>query len=262
MHVFLIGLLLSTLAIPASAERKDAVLLQDYKGSYKNEFLANFDRVRLLVKQAQIEVSSRLGLIQYREGYRYPMTVRFDDGAPAGLEHSLAYVRYAQRGEAFEQEMVVCLDELSRHPTDFDTVFYHEMTHAVLNDAVGGEATFRVPRWLQEGLALYVSDDGDKRVRSATERLRKSLAHTLVFDLNGPVYGNAYPQYYLAIKYLLDKHSINAVQGLVRELIAGKTMEAALESSSGLSWSQFEKNVKAYSLKTFQDLAVPDHVSR
>ena len=35
---------------------------------------------------------------------------------------------------------------------DFDMVFYHEMTHVVMNDAVGGEASVKIPHWAQEGL--------------------------------------------------------------------------------------------------------------
>ena len=235
--------------------------MREYAGPYQTEFAAQFDRVRLLVRQAQLEVSSRLGLLQYQEGFRYPLTIRFDDGAPAGLENALAYVRFGRRGQGFEQELVVNLDELAARPSDFDSVFYHEMTHAVMNDAVGEEASYRIPRWLQEGLAVFVSGDGDLRVQMAGDRLPKSLARTLVFKLDGPVYGNAYPQYYLAVKYLLDKHSINAVQGVVRELIEGKPLTEAIQNATGLSWEQYKQNVSAYSLRIFQDLARPDHVA-
>lgn len=262
MQKTLFWMLLISLAVPAGAERHEAVLKKDYKGSYQREFATQFDRIRLLVNQAQLEVSSRLGLIQYREGFQYPMTIRFDEASPANLENALAFVSYSQRGADFEQELVVNLGELARFPTNIDTVFYHEMTHAVLNDAVGGQATFRIPRWLQEGLALYVSGEGDSRVEAAAGQLRRSLAHTLLFDLDGATYANAYPQYYLAVKYIIEKHSINALQGLVRELIEGKSIKEAIQDVTSLTWPQFEKNVKEYSLKNFQDYALPDHVIR
>ncbi len=247
---------------PAFAARHEAVLKKDYQGSYEREFATQFDRVRLLVKQSQLEVSSKLGLLQYREGFQYPLTIRFDEGAPAGLENALAFVTYSQRGQDFEQELVVNLGELARFPHHIDTVFYHEMTHAVLNDAVGGQATFRIPRWLQEGLAMYVAEEGESRVMQAAGNLRRSLAHTLIFDLDGSTYSNAYPQYYLAVKYILEKHSINALQGLVRDLVSGKSLNDAIQNNTGLSGSQFQKNVKEFSLKAFQENALPDHVIR
>jgi hypothetical protein len=250
---------------PARAEepaRQAAVIDQDYQGKHPGEYAAQFDRVRLLVHQAQLEASSRLGLLQYREGFQFPITILFEDDAPLGLESSLAFVRFSKSAGHFEQQLVVNISELIAHPMDFDTVFYHEMTHAVLNDAAGGEATLKIPRWLQEGLAQYVSGEGDNRVELAAVSLHKSQAERLVFPLEGPTYGNAYPQYYLAIKYLVEKHSVNAVQGLVREIIEGKSTQDAIRDLTGLTWEQYTRNVAHYSLSTFRDIALPDTVTR
>jgi hypothetical protein len=261
--LFIACLLILALPFSALGERRQvASLIKDYQGTHPAEFNAQFDRVRLLVRQAQLEVSSRLGLLQYREGFQYPIAIRFEDDAPAGLENSLAYVRYSRSAAGFEQELVVNLTEMIAHPIDFDTVFYHEMTHAVLNDAVGGEATLKIPRWLQEGLAVYVSGEGDNRVELAAVSLRRSQADRLVFPLEGNAYGNAYPQYYLAIKYLLEKHSVNAVQGLVRNLIQGQSTAEAIQDTTGLTWDEYKRNVAQYSLRTFRDLALPDTVTR
>src|SRR4029077_18607640 len=139
--------------------RVAATLAQENHGPHQTEFTSQYDRVRLLVRQAQLEVSSQLGLIQYREGFQYPMTIHFDDGAPAGVEYALAYVQLQQSEKGFRQQLVINLEQLTAHPMDFDTVFYHEMTHAVMNDAVGGEAALRIPHWVQEGLAVYISGE-------------------------------------------------------------------------------------------------------
>jgi hypothetical protein len=242
---------------PATA-RIAATLTQEYHGAHQSEFTSQFDRVRLLVRQAQLEVSSRLGLIQYQEGFQYPMTIRFDDGAPEGVESALAYVQLQQSDKDFQQQLVINLDALTAHPMDFDTVFYHEMTHAVMNDAVGGEAAIKIPHWVQEGLAVYVSGEGDQRVKFLASHVHKSQASALLYPLGGPVYANAYPQYYLAIKYLLDTYSVNAVQGLVRDLIAGKSITDSIYDCTGLSWDAYQKNVHDYSLQKFKESAVPD----
>ncbi len=245
---------------PGTPSHRPASLSQTYSGTHQTEFLIDYDRVRILVPLAQLEVSARLGLIQYREGFQYPIQIRFQDGLPPGLENALAYVQLKSSITGFVQELVINLDELIAHPMDFDTVFYHEMTHAVMNDAVGGEASLRIPHWLQEGLAIYVSGEGDARVKAAAEVLYKSQAPSLAFDLDGPVRGAAYPQYYLAVKYILDKYSINAVQGIARELIEGKTLEFAIQDNMALSPDQYKKEVQQYSLRIFKDIAKPDTV--
>jgi hypothetical protein len=76
--------------------------------------------------------------------------------------------------------------------------------------------------------------------------------------LDGPSIGTAYPQYYLAIEYLYEKHSVNAVQALVRNLILGKSIVDSVEDSTGLSWVKFQDNVRDYSLNVFRDRARPD----
>jgi hypothetical protein len=259
-YLVAILILLNATARADTTARQPATLTQDYTGMYSSEYNAQFDRVRILVRQAQVEVSSRLGLIQYQEGFQYPMTIRFQDSIPPGLESALAYVSLGQSTTSFQQEMVINLPVMVAHPTDFDTVFYHEMTHAVMNDAVGGEASLKIPHWLQEGLAIYVSGEGDQRVRLAAEKIHKAEAPNLVFDLNEEVKGAAYPQYYLAVKYILDRFSINAVQGIVRELIEGKSLDAAFLDCTGLPLEAYKKEVKVYSLKIFRDIAKSDAV--
>ncbi len=255
---FLRSLILCFALCPCAWARYQAALVKDYNGRHPEEYTAQFDRVRLLVRQAQVEASARLGLIQYKEGFQYPLFIRFDDGAPPGVESALAYVQLMENKGAFAQQLVVNLDATATSPMDFDKIFYHEMTHAVLNDAVGGEATVKIPHWVQEGLAQYVSEEGKSRVIEEAQMVKKSQAHYLLADLEGPYTGQAYPQYYLAIEYLYEKHTVNAVQALVRNLILGKSTVDAIEDSTGLNWVKFQDEVRDYSLKVFQDKARPD----
>jgi hypothetical protein len=241
----------------ADGPRVPATLDRNYQGAYPNEFTVQYDRVRLLVRQAQLEVSSQLGLLQYREGLNYPLTVRFEDQAPQGLEHALAYVRLRGDPQGFAQDLVINLSEAKNNPFDFDQIFYHEMTHAVMNDAVGGNAAIKIPHWVQEGLAQFISGEGPSRVEKLGGQVQRSQAFRIVADLDGPYTGLAYPSYYLAIRYLKDKHSINAVQTLVRNLIVGQSIMAALEDASGLTWERFRTNVRAYSTEKFEDFALP-----
>src|SRR6266446_2267346 len=58
---------------PCAWARYQAALVKDYTGRHQDEYITQLDRVRLLARQAQVEVSARLGLIQYREGFEYPL---------------------------------------------------------------------------------------------------------------------------------------------------------------------------------------------
>jgi len=250
---------LATISVASAAPRQAATIDRRYTGSDHDAYLLQADRVRLLVRQAQLEVSARLGLIQYREGFQYPMTIRFEDHVPAGLESALAYVRLGQDDQGFAQELVVNVTASKNAGMDFDRIFYHEMTHAVLNDAVGGNAALRIPRWVQEGLAQWVSGEGPGRVAEAGQTVRRSQASVLLADLDGPAYGRSYPQYYLAIQYIYDRHSVNSVEALVRNLIAGQSLTQALEDATGLGTQRFLDNVRDYSLDKFRDKALPDY---
>src|SRR5438105_4706335 len=80
--------------VPQPPSRQAATLVRDYHGAHEANFASDFDRLRLLTQQAQLEVSSPLGLINYRGGFQYPLNIRCADGAPSGLENALAYVQF------------------------------------------------------------------------------------------------------------------------------------------------------------------------
>jgi hypothetical protein len=251
-------LLIFFACVPCAWARYEAELVKAYSGPHQDAFTLQYDRVRLLAREAQVEDSALLGLLQYHDGFQYPLLVRFEDGAPAGVENALAYVRLGQTSRGFAQELVVNLDETAGTSEDFDRIFYHEMTHAVLNDAVGGEASDKIPHWVQEGLAQYVSGEGKDRVTHAAERFKKSQVQALLYDLDGPYSGYAYPQYFLAIDCLHERHSVNAVQALVRNLIQGKSVVDSVEDATGLPYAKFLEEVREYSLNVLRDKARPD----
>jgi len=225
MRRLLAGLLLASVSpgwADAPSPRFSAAFQTTYNGNYQDLYRDQVERVRLLIRQAQLEVSARLGLLQYQEGFRYPLTVRFADTAPPNVENALAYVHMVRTSEGYGQEMVVNLSVFAEHTTDFDTVFYHEMTHAVLDDALELRDLAKVPSWTQEGVAVYVAGNGDAIVSGVAKHFRKSHVQQLIQDLD-QIHGYMiYPQGYLVFKYLHDKYSVNAVEAFVRDLTQGK----------------------------------------
>lgn len=250
------------LGFPSAARgespRVAATLLATYTGSDPGAYAAAFDQVRLWVRQAQLEVSSQLGLLRYQEGFRYRMTIRFADGAPPGVEHILAYVSLGQDKEGFLQELVINVLAASKDSMGLQTVFFHEMTHAVMNDAVGGDATQKIPRWLHEGLAQWIGGDGEKRLKELTSQYKRASFLHYGYDLDQPDTFLAYPEYYLGVKFILDKKGINSLQALVRNLISGMPFDRALEDSCSLKVPAFKAAVRDYSYNYFQDRALRD----
>jgi len=247
-------------ALPVHADdaRFSASFQTGYQGHYQNLYVQQVERVRLLLQQAQVEISSRLGLLQYREGFRLPLTVRFADETAPGAEHALAFVHFVNSSSGLRQEMVVNLGVCAQNPSDFDMIFYHEMTHAVMLDAVGPQQGLQIPRWVHEGLAVYVSGEGPERVRFIAQHYRKSTVARAVHDIDQPPGIVDYAHAYLAIKYLEDTYSVNAVQGFVRDLIQGKTTMDSLEDMTGVSYDKFKSGLRAYTLAAYQAQARPD----
>ena len=69
--------------------------------TYKN--LAGFIRSSVLLEQ---NIATELGLIQYGQGFNHPVTIRFDDGAPAINENPYFYVPALLRPQGFQPATV------------------------------------------------------------------------------------------------------------------------------------------------------------
>ena len=260
MKILITAVLALTFISPAPCmadePRHAATFQTDYQGPYRDLFAQQAERIRLLVQQAQLEISSRLGLFQYREGFRLPLSVRFADVTQPGVEHALAYVHFTQSSSGLAQEMIVNLSVCAQNPADFDSIFYHEMTHAVILDALDPQKALAIPRWVHEGLAEYISGEGPARVRWIAQHFNRATVGQAVHSIDSP--GVDYAHAYLAIQYLEDKYSVNAVQGLVRDLIQGKNTQDAIEDVTGESYEEFRKHLQEYTLAVYQKEARSD----
>lgn len=131
---------------------------------------------------------------------------------------------------------------------DFAEMLAHEYAHLVLAERV---AYRPVPRWLNEGLAMYVSTEwswSDNLTMSKAavfgqyvpldevelvNRFSESRAHL------------AYAQSFLTVNYLFDAYSINALNILLDRLEAGDSIDSALRQSTGSNLKEFQAEVWA-----------------
>ena len=224
--------------------------------SYSGPRQEAFQKLRFaipgLAQADQVEVSSKMGL-DYRDGFRYPLTIGFTDSPLPMGEYALAYVHLYQYGTEIRQEMNINLEAYAQSSFDFEKVFAHEMSHAILADALGKEAFGKLPTWLIEGLALWVAGQGEELARAEAHRYPAFAERVLVRDLTQPASAAMYPQYFLAVEYIEKTKGAAAIQNLVHDLAGGKTFPEALAYNVE-GWEDFQKNVRDFSTRYIQSL--------
>ncbi len=125
----------------------------------------------------------------------------------------------------------------------------HEYAHLALADRFGPT---RPPRWLDEGLAMYIASEwgwydnialsqaavmGHLIPLEEVERLPlfpEGKAHT------------AYAQSYMAVKYVLETYGIESFQILLDNLARRAAIDDAMMAATGSSFQDFEKEYITY----------------
>ncbi|KAF0243572.1 MAG: hypothetical protein FD180_3267 [Planctomycetota bacterium] len=132
---------------------------------------------------------------------------------------------------------------------DFDAELNHEMTHALLQGALGEVNYRRLPSWTREGLAVWAAGQGPARV---------TLWLTLHWDKPDPVAAMVnglenekhspgdYPEDYLAVAAIESEKGIAGVHAFVKDLAAGKACHDAAAAAIGKSWGEFENLARSF----------------
>ncbi|MGA1868953.1 MAG: peptidase MA family metallohydrolase [bacterium] len=136
------------------------------------------------------------------------------------------------------------------HP-DLQQIMAHELTHFVLH-TITRKHKVKLPVWLNEGLAMYEARQWDWHYRSimAQISLSKSFAPLASLKENFPQERRnaerAYAQSISVIAFILNKHGVNALHGIIDKLIHGKTTRGAFQTVLGISLEEFERQWHAY----------------
>ncbi|HET8785937.1 MAG TPA: peptidase MA family metallohydrolase, partial [Candidatus Limnocylindrales bacterium] len=124
-----------------------------------------------------------------------------------------------------------------------DNVVPHELIHLVFDTAVDNPYHFP-PRWLNEGLAVYLSvgyGPGDRvEVENAASKgdLIPLDGLTAQFP-TGSGFGLAYSESVSAVDYLVREHGQDALVSLVRSYADGKTDDEAFQGAIGMDTAAF-----------------------
>jgi hypothetical protein len=127
---------------------------------------------------------------------------------------------------------------------DILTTFRHELTHIVVGQAFRGAY---VPRWLNEGLAMYEAAEWD--LGRITHMSRAVLTDSLIpiqdlltgFPDDYQQAILAYDQSFYLVAYLMTRNDREAFHKFIAEYSREKNMALALQRVYGLSISELEK---------------------
>ncbi len=248
----------------ASTTTQPAKIIDVYQGGFKDDYPQELVRVRAYALSVQSEIATLLGL-QYGQGFLHPVTIRFDDGVPAVNENPFFYVQTKGSGDDFHQELVVNVEAFAKRRNDWPAKeatlrggFRYALTQVMLNDIAAGEPDKSLPLWVQEGLSVYASGNGDAFVQELAEHEHRSKVARLVGELNSPspyLVPKDWALYYLAVKYIA---TAGGLQAFVRDITNGKSPADAVRNNLSQEWPEFEGHVHAYAVQALTGYAMPD----
>ena len=126
---------------------------------------------------------------------------------------------------------------------NLDEVFRHELTHVALEDAVQGQ---HVPRWFNEGLAVYESGESSfVRLRTLWDAtLSRSLLPLADLDRSFPddkvEVSIAYAESADFVRFLLRRADHQRALALIARVRSGETFERALADAYGTDLRKLE----------------------
>jgi len=185
------------------------------------------------------EVSDRLGF-ELKERVRVivaPDRTRFQEAQPAG-----AAVPEWATGIAWPHRNLIVL----RKNTGGDILktFGHEVCHILLGQAFGPD--HRVPRWLEEGLAVMIAGQWSMQ-RMSTMSMAVLTGRVLPMDELARTFPRdagraetAYCQSFYFIAFLINRFGEDDFLAFLREYSAGRDFEQALWKSYYLRWDEIE----------------------
>ena len=123
-------------------------------------------------------------------------------------------------------------------------VIPHELTHLVFDTAVSNPYHFP-PRWLNEGLAVYLSEGYGASDRAAVEGAAGAGTLIPIDGLGGQFpttfdrFGLAYAESVSAVDFLIRAHGQEALVSLIRSYADGRTDDEAFTAALGIDMTAF-----------------------
>lgn len=127
---------------------------------------------------------------------------------------------------------------LSKNENHLPKLIRHELTHIIIGQAVGDPQI--LPRWFNEGMAIYCSADEEFTTGEAISKALISNSVVPLDEIDDVLKFHqakaqlAYEESFSFTQYLIDEYGLDHIIQLIQECTTGKTFDAAFQEVFGL----------------------------
>ncbi len=243
----------------AEADRKENIIESDYFF-----YISNSEQFIEPIETALIPAREKLKKI-LRDSLSYKPKIYIENDLRSFKELiGTAFPDWGAAAALPYREMIVLKSPAHfRLGKSLRELIQHEYAHLALHDRLHMQ---NPPRWLDEGVAMYVSAEWgweDNFAMSRAVVFRSLVPLREIERINLFPSGRAqtaYAQSYLAVKYILDEYGAETLNDFLDVIKSRGTFDEAFLASLGLNYDEFEKEFfdflnKRYNLMTlFGDL--------
>ncbi|MBN2010377.1 hypothetical protein JW960_13610 [candidate division KSB1 bacterium] len=144
-------------------------------------------------------------------------------------------------GAAIPSQRTIVLKTYQPYP-ELHTTAVHELVHIMVHSIINKP----IPRWFDEGLAVYYSDDKVLASRSLVSKALLSNSIIALSDIDRVLSFDqtkahlAYQESYLTILFLVDKYGIEKLNQLIYAINDAPTLDDAFQQTLGIDLWDFE----------------------
>lgn len=234
---------------------------QEAKGAAKPGYPKYQDMIVVETRIALRTIADRLTQPGYRAGFSHPLRIRamFQ---PADDKHGFSREMPSDKG--WNQQVVFNMamwDDCPSRPMAASVV-RHELTHAVIHDALSGQKGNPLPLWFDEGVAMLLGGDPEETIALDVSYRVYGPDYTVKLTCQLDNFSNAsnggsfdcYPYYFLAVRYL-DETFPGVLAKIIADLKTGQPIHASIEKRTGQDWMKFIMAVDDYVNTTYAGMS-------
>jgi hypothetical protein len=176
-----------------------------------------------------------------------------DRGGFQELQPSVTRLPDSIVGVAYASSSLIILKsprDLNSIEADLVKTFIHELTHIILGSAFNDEE--KIPRWLNEGIALYVS--GEWSLNRVTTMTRAVLTDSMIplselthtFPESPRDLQLAYAQSFYLVSFLITRYGRQSFHTFIRQYSQKRNLEETLLQVYSLRLEELEKEWKGF----------------
>lgn len=153
-----------------------------------------------------------------------------------------------------ENLIILKSPRLLKRNLNFTEVVTHEVTHIILHSFMGET---RVPRWMDEGFAMYQSREwkiGNSWIvgRAALSNSLLDLGDIeLAFPRSEEKANLAYIESFLAIVYIIQQFGRQTLSRLLQEVKSSGDLDEAMRKTMGIGYERFKRDWMEYTKNRF-----------